>query len=147
MRASRRPGSPADGGPSRELTAFVGRPAELAALTWVMRTARPVTGAGAGETGKSCRTTPPGRPATRCSLSSPAAGSCRCWTGSGDPAEAAVLRGAAGRAWPPVGPPLFGSACCNAPHEAVRGDGPGPRGPEQREPAASPAREGGETAG
>ncbi|MER6272190.1 AAA family ATPase [Streptomyces sp900105755] len=34
----------------------------------------------------------------------------------GDPAEAAVLQGAAGRMWPSVGLPLFGSAHYNAPH-------------------------------
>ncbi|GAB1334547.1 hypothetical protein ACE1SV_11370 [Streptomyces sp. E-15] len=110
----------------------------------------------------------------------------------GDPAEAAVLQGAAGRLWSSVGLPLFGSAYYNAPHErceaaarralgaaryaeCVRegagldreaavaralGDGirplpalPAPRGPVartcpgQREPAASPTRKGGETAG
>ncbi|PZT69959.1 regulator [Streptomyces sp. SW4] len=35
----------------------------------------------------------------------------------GDPEEAAVLQGAAGRMWPSVGLPLFGSAHYNAPHE------------------------------
>ncbi|MFI6487176.1 ATP-binding protein [Streptomyces sp. NPDC050564] len=35
----------------------------------------------------------------------------------GDPAEAAVLQGAATRMWPSVGLPLFGSAYYNAPHE------------------------------
>ncbi|MFJ8156606.1 ATP-binding protein [Streptomyces sp. NPDC094468] len=35
----------------------------------------------------------------------------------GDPAEAAVLQGAAGRMWASVGLPLFGSAHYNAPHE------------------------------
>jgi hypothetical protein len=35
----------------------------------------------------------------------------------GDPAEAAVLQGAAARMWPSVGLPLFGSAHYNAPHE------------------------------
>ncbi|MFG1669194.1 ATP-binding protein [Streptomyces sp. Y7] len=35
----------------------------------------------------------------------------------GDPAEAAVLQGAAAGMWPSVGLPLFGSACFNAPHE------------------------------
>ncbi|MER5516320.1 AAA family ATPase [Streptomyces sp. NPDC002763] len=35
----------------------------------------------------------------------------------GDPAEAAVLQGAAARMWPSVGLPLFGSAYYNAPHE------------------------------
>ncbi|MEU7039667.1 AAA family ATPase [Streptomyces varsoviensis] len=43
----------------------------------------------------------------------------------GDPAEAAVLQGAAGRIWRSVGLPLFGSRFFNAPHalceEAVRG--------------------------
>lgn len=34
----------------------------------------------------------------------------------GDPAEAAVLQGAAERIWPSVGLPLFGSAYYNAPH-------------------------------
>lgn len=113
----------------------------------------------------------------------------------GDPAEAAVLQGAAGRLWPSVGLPLFGSAFYNAPHEqceatarqalgdrryeecvregarldreaavaralgrdGVRPSGalPAPRGrvPQdpgeagKREPAASPTRKGGETAG
>ncbi|MFJ7149837.1 ATP-binding protein [Streptomyces sp. NPDC100445] len=118
----------------------------------------------------------------------------------GDAAEAAVLQGAAGRLWPSVGLPLFGSAHYNAPHErceasarralgderyeaCVRqgagldreavvaralghgarppGGLPGPRGPVpgddggddgrgragKREPAASPTRKGGETAG
>ncbi|MFJ4928647.1 ATP-binding protein [Streptomyces sp. NPDC088736] len=35
----------------------------------------------------------------------------------GDPAEAAVLQGAAARLWPSVGLPLFGSAYYNVPHE------------------------------
>jgi predicted ATPase len=35
----------------------------------------------------------------------------------GDPAEAAVLQGAASGMWPSVGLPLFGSAYYNAPHE------------------------------
>ncbi|WBO67526.1 ATP-binding protein [Streptomyces camelliae] len=35
----------------------------------------------------------------------------------GDPAEAALLQGAAARLWPSVGLPLFGSAYYNAPHE------------------------------
>jgi predicted ATPase len=35
----------------------------------------------------------------------------------GDPAEAAVLQGAAAGMWPSVGLPLFGSAYFNAPHE------------------------------
>lgn len=116
----------------------------------------------------------------------------------GDPAEAALLQGAASSLWPSVGLPLFGSAYYNAPHElceatarerlgdaryeeAVRqgarlgreaavaralGRGgrppalealPAPRGgvrrtaaspaPEMHEPAASPTRKGGETAG
>jgi tetratricopeptide (TPR) repeat protein len=113
----------------------------------------------------------------------------------GDPAEAAVLQGAASRLWPSVGLPLFGSAYYNAPHElceatarkalgderyeeCVRegalldratsvaralGQGgvrplralPAPRVPVRhareeagkREPAASPTRKGGETAG
>ncbi|GGS73314.1 ATP-binding protein [Streptomyces cinerochromogenes] len=110
----------------------------------------------------------------------------------GDAVEAAVLQGAAGRMWPSVGLPLFGSAYYNAPHElceatarqalgdegyegwvrrgarldretaverALRHDTrplpalPTPRGPVpharagQREPAASPTRKGGETAG
>ncbi|MFF8728644.1 ATP-binding protein [Streptomyces sp. NPDC015171] len=116
----------------------------------------------------------------------------------GDPVEAAVLQGAAGRLWPSVGLPLFGSAYYNAPHEqceaaarqalgdaryaecAQEGAGldrdaavaralgrgevralgalPAPRGPGEgeagargeagkREPAASPTRKGGETAG
>lgn len=37
--------------------------------------------------------------------------------GEGDPAEAAVLQGAAARLWPSVGVPLFGSATFGAPHE------------------------------
>lgn len=37
--------------------------------------------------------------------------------GEGDPAEAAVLQGAAGRLWPSVGIPLFGSATFGTPHE------------------------------
>ncbi|WP_405620128.1 ATP-binding protein [Streptomyces sp. NBC_01508] len=37
--------------------------------------------------------------------------------GEGDPAEAAVLQGAAGRLWRAVGTPLFGSAAFGAPHE------------------------------
>ncbi|MFD5896310.1 ATP-binding protein [Streptomyces sp. NPDC060366] len=37
--------------------------------------------------------------------------------GEGDPAEAAVLQGAAGRLWRSVGVPLFGSATFGAPHE------------------------------
>ncbi|MFG2605419.1 ATP-binding protein [Streptomyces sp. NPDC048514] len=113
----------------------------------------------------------------------------------GDPAEAAVLQGAAGRMWSSVGLPLFGSAYYNAPHEQCEatarralGDAryeeclregalldraaavtralgrggvrplhalPAPRGraPQdhaeagKREPAASPTRKGGETAG
>ncbi|MGV9454173.1 ATP-binding protein [Streptomyces sp. NPDC003635] len=115
----------------------------------------------------------------------------------GDAAEAAVLQGAAGRMWPSVGLPLFGSAYYNAPHElceamarerlgderyeqCVRAGAlldreaavsralglgrpaalalealPGPRGParhtrvtlDTHEPAASPTRRGGETAG
>ncbi|MFD8131364.1 ATP-binding protein [Streptomyces mirabilis] len=35
----------------------------------------------------------------------------------GDPAEAALLQGAAARLWPSVGLPLFGSAYYNVPHE------------------------------
>ncbi|MQY39078.1 hypothetical protein SRB17_71000 [Streptomyces sp. RB17] len=35
----------------------------------------------------------------------------------GEPAEAALLQGAAARMWPSVGLPLFGSAYYNAPHE------------------------------
>lgn len=111
----------------------------------------------------------------------------------GDPAEAAVLQGAAAALWPSVGLPLFGSAYYNAPHELCEatarqrlGDGryeecvrqgralgreaavaralgrgrphaglPAPRGPVRHtheapgthEPAASPTRKGGETAG
>ncbi|MEU6376495.1 regulator [Streptomyces sp. NPDC046909] len=109
----------------------------------------------------------------------------------GDPAEAAVLQGAAAAMWPSVGLPLFGSAYYNAPHElceamareglgderyeeCVRAGGrlgreaavaralgrplealPSPRGPARhtqgavamQEPAASPTRKGGETAG
>ncbi|MFF7450928.1 MULTISPECIES: AAA family ATPase [unclassified Streptomyces] len=109
----------------------------------------------------------------------------------GDPAEAAVLQGAAAAMWPSVGLPLFGSAYYNAPHErceatarerlgdqryeeCVREGGrlgreaavarvlgrpvealPAPRGPARHaqgavalhEPAASPTRKGGETAG
>ncbi|WP_030321488.1 ATP-binding protein [Streptomyces sp. NRRL B-3229] len=111
----------------------------------------------------------------------------------GDPAEAAVLQGAAAALWPSVGLPLFGSAYYNAPHELCEatarqrlGDGryeecvrqgralgreagvaralgrarphaglPAPRGPvhhthkapDTHEPAASPTRKGGETAG
>lgn len=111
----------------------------------------------------------------------------------GDPAEAAVLQGAAASLWPSVGLPLFGSAYYNAPHELCEatarerlGDEryeecvrqgralgreaavaralgrsrpleglPGPRSAvrhtevvlEKQEPAASPTRKGGETAG
>ncbi|MFF1282728.1 ATP-binding protein [Streptomyces sp. NPDC058299] len=123
----------------------------------------------------------------------------------GDAAEAAVLQGAAGRLWPSVGLPLFGSVHYNAPHERCEasarqalGDAryegyvregagldreaavaralghgrprppaglPAPRGPVpgdggtdggaggrreeagKHEPAASPTRKGGETAG
>ncbi|MFI9173596.1 ATP-binding protein [Streptomyces lincolnensis] len=116
----------------------------------------------------------------------------------GDPAEAAVLQGAAAALWPSVGLPLFGSAYYNKPHELCEatareqlGDEryeecvrqgtllgreaavsralgwsagaataqalPAPRGParhttaplppDMREPAASPTRKGGETAG
>ncbi|MFF3164998.1 ATP-binding protein [Streptomyces sp. NPDC003273] len=113
----------------------------------------------------------------------------------GDPAEAAVLQGAAGRLWPSVGLPLFGSVHYNAPHELCeaaarqalgderyeellaegarldraaavaralahegarpaqgapvrRGRLPHARGGDhEREPAASRARKGGETAG
>jgi predicted ATPase len=113
----------------------------------------------------------------------------------GDPAEAAVLQGAAAALWPSVGLPLFGSPHYTAPHdlceamareqlgderfeECVRqgarlgreaavdralnggrkpslGALPAPRGPvrdapatsDMREPAASPTRKGGETAG
>jgi predicted ATPase len=113
----------------------------------------------------------------------------------GDPAEAAVLQGAAAALWPSVGLPLFGSAHYNAPHELCEamarerlGDEryeecvrqgarlgreaavdralhgapepflealPAPRGsarpatasPDMHEPAASPTRKGGETAG
>ncbi|QFZ77467.1 regulator [Streptomyces fagopyri] len=38
-------------------------------------------------------------------------------TVQGDPAEAAVLQGAAARLWPSVGLPLFGSAYYNVPHQ------------------------------
>ena len=48
--------------------------------------------------------------------------------GEGDAAEAAVLQGAAGRIWPSVGLPLFGSAYYNAAARAVRGAGPGAAG-------------------
>ncbi|GLW45973.1 hypothetical protein Stsp02_16350 [Streptomyces sp. NBRC 14336] len=111
----------------------------------------------------------------------------------GDAAEAALLQGAAGRMWPSVGLPLFGSAYYNAPHElceatarerlgderyeeCVRagalldrdaavaralgtrpadpdllGTLPAPRtgisSPDTQEPAVSPTRKGGETAG
>lgn len=121
----------------------------------------------------------------------------------GDPAEAALLQGAAAAMWPSVGLPLFGSAYYNGPHEQCEamareqlGDGryeecvrqgarlgrdatvvralgrcrersldamPAPRGPVRHatatlalnvhqpanthEPAASPTRKGGETAG
>ncbi|MFE0676777.1 ATP-binding protein [Streptomyces sp. NPDC058867] len=112
----------------------------------------------------------------------------------GDAVEAAVLQGAAGRMWPSVGLPLFGSAYYNAPHELCeasarerlgderyeacvrtgsllgreeavaralgRGPARSPRPPSPRgrmtsrevspgthEPAASPTRKGGETAG
>jgi predicted ATPase len=111
----------------------------------------------------------------------------------GDPAEAAVLQGAAASLWPSVGLPLFGSAYYNAPHElcettarerlgderyeeCVRqgralgrdavvsralgrarplGGLPAPRGSvrharaalDMQQPAASPTRKGGETAG
>ncbi|MEV5596336.1 AAA family ATPase [Streptomyces sp. NPDC052496] len=37
--------------------------------------------------------------------------------GEGDPAEAALLQGAAGRIWPSVGLPLFGSRYYNQPHQ------------------------------
>ncbi|MDN3022389.1 regulator [Streptomyces sp. S.PB5] len=109
----------------------------------------------------------------------------------GDPAEAAVLQGAAAAMWPSVGLPLFGSAHYNAPHELCEamarerlGDEryeesvragrrlgrdaavaralgrpldalPAPRGTARhaqgaavmQQPAASPTRKGGETAG
>ncbi|WP_328784031.1 regulator [Streptomyces canus] len=111
----------------------------------------------------------------------------------GDPAEAAVLQGAAAALWPSVGLPLFGSAYYNAPHElcettarerlggeryeecvrqgrALGRDAavsralgrarpleglPAPRGSvrhtrvtlDMQQPAASPTRKGGETAG
>ncbi|GAA3308038.1 hypothetical protein GCM10020295_68740 [Streptomyces cinereospinus] len=114
-------------------------------------------------------------------------------TADGDPAEAAVLQGAAQGMWPSVGLPLFGSAHYNVPHERCEatarrllGDEryeacvrqgarlgreeavglalgrpgsvaapPDPCGPvrrargaaHMREPAASPTRKGGETAG
>ncbi|MEV7992709.1 regulator [Streptomyces sp. NPDC086077] len=114
-------------------------------------------------------------------------------TADGDPAEAAVLQGAAQGMWPSVGLPLFGSAYYNTPHalceataRQLLGDEryeacvrrgarlgreeavglalgrpgqvaalPEPRGPVRQargvahmpEPAASPTRKGGETAG
>ncbi|MEU6659423.1 regulator [Streptomyces sp. NPDC046821] len=40
----------------------------------------------------------------------------------GDAAEAALLQGAAGRIWPSVGLPLFGSLYFNAPHELCASD-------------------------
>ncbi|MEU5061070.1 MULTISPECIES: regulator [unclassified Streptomyces] len=40
----------------------------------------------------------------------------------GDAGEAALLQGAAGRIWPSVGLPLFGSAHYNAPHERCASD-------------------------
>ncbi|MZD07084.1 regulator, partial [Streptomyces sp. SID5785] len=39
----------------------------------------------------------------------------------GDAPEAALLQGAAGRIWPSVGPPLFGSGHYNGPHEVCEG--------------------------
>ena len=61
----------------------------------------------------------------------------------GDPAEAAVLQGAAARMWPSVGLPLFGSAYYNAPHALCEAAGAASSWATQRYDGAARGRAGG----